>query len=111
MKNLYQIPGASEVEIITTMVNNRDYFSASLAEHKSVEYCEQYSIDKILGLHFYKGTLGPYGEFIVTGFDCKQKQYTNKPYDVEFDRSISKWGPEWKRSFTSFISETGFFNK
>ena len=94
---------ASEVEV--------SFFSDKSHLDKGVDLCKRNPISMVFGIYFDHWMGGKTGDLILASFDCTTKQYTKKSYPVEFDRSISKWGPSWKKAIISFVRDTDIFNK
>ena len=111
MKNYLEIKSSNTIVVSDTIENDRSYFNKDQFVNNSARLCNSHSVDKILGLYFFKNYRGPSGEFTFTGFDCGTKQPLRKTYDIEFDKTNWTWKHEWKRVFTAFANETGFFNK
>ncbi len=111
MKNYLEIRSSNTIVVSAAIENDRSYFNQGQFVNNSSRLCNSHSVDKILGLYFVKTYRGPSGEFTFTGFDCGTKQPLRKTYDIEFDKTNRTWKHEWKRVFTTFANETGFFNK
>jgi|GEM_PF-6026617 len=93
----------SEVEV--------SFFSDNSHRDKGIALCRSNPVSMIFGIYFDHWMGGRTGDLVVASFDCTTKQYTKKSYPVEFDTSISKWGPSWKRAMISFVRDTDIFNK
>ena len=110
MKAITEKSTYDENELVTSEVEV-SLFSKKYALNKSTAICSENQVSIILGAYFDHGMGGRTGQLELASFDCKTRHYTKKSYPVEFDTSISKWGPSWKRAMKRFLDETGVFSK
>ena len=87
------------------------FFAEKYSYDRSMAICAGNQIWIIVGAYFDHGMGGRTGDLELVSFDCKTNRRTKKVYRVEFDTTISKWGPAWRKAMARFLDETDVFNK